>query len=118
MDYGLVKKCHNNGRYKSLLTLTLFIIMKLPPEMMQQRGVDLSQTSPLVCKCGNHTFEQVFFLRVVPALLTGESKPGLAPLMTFACNSCGAVPDQAIPPVIADEVANKTIIDKPKFTIV
>lgn len=70
--------------------------------------IDVTKTTPLVCKCGNHTFTQVSFLRVLSALLSPNSKEAVIPMMTFACNACGAVPDQAIPPFIRDETLAKT----------
>lgn len=68
-----------------------------------QVSIDVSKTKALICKCGNHTFEQVSFLRVLPALVSPNGKDAIIPMMTFACNSCGAVPDQVIPPFIREE---------------
>ncbi len=73
-----------------------------------QVSIDISKTRALVCKCGNHTFEQVSFLRVLPALVSPNGKDAVIPMMTFACNACGAVPDQVIPPFIREEAATAT----------
>ncbi len=72
-----------------------------------QVSIDISKTKALVCKCGNHTFEQISFLRVLPALLSPNGKDAVIPMMAFACNACGAVPDQVIPPFIRDEALKK-----------
>jgi hypothetical protein len=68
-----------------------------------QVSIDISKTRALVCKCGNHTFTQISFLRVLPALLSPNGKDAVIPMMSFACNACGAVPDQVIPPFVRDE---------------
>jgi hypothetical protein len=90
-----------------------------------QVSIDIGKTKALVCKCGNHTFEQISFLRVLPALLSPNGKDAVIPMMSFACNSCGAVPDQVIPPFIRDEALRRTDEptqaieeDKPKLSLV
>jgi hypothetical protein len=90
-----------------------------------QVSIDIGKTKALVCKCGNHTFTQISFLRVLPALLSPNGKDAIIPMMSFACNACGAVPDQVIPPFIRDEAlgrtgANTTSADaeKPKLGLI
>jgi hypothetical protein len=70
-------------------------------------NLDISKTTPLVCKCGNHTFEQGVFLREISALLSPTGKAGIIPVPTFCCNACGAVPDKVLPPFIRTEAAAK-----------
>jgi hypothetical protein len=65
--------------------------------------VDITQTLPLICQCGNYTFQPVAFLRVLPALISPNGKEAIIPMMSYACNACGAVPDQTIPPFIRHE---------------
>jgi hypothetical protein len=85
-----------------------------------QVSIDIGKTKALICKCGNHTFEQISFLRVLPALLSPNGKDAVIPMMSFACNSCGAVPDQVIPPFIRDEAIRSTSKDdvKPQLGLV
>lgn len=57
--------------------------------MNNQVQIRLEQTTPLKCKCGNEKFYQVFFLRTVPALLSGTMKPEMLPIPAFECSICG-----------------------------
>lgn len=55
--------------------------------------IKLSNISNLKCeKCGNETWESVFFVKVLSPIITGESTDVPYPIPTFACNACGWVP--------------------------
>lgn len=54
----------------------------------QHIQIRIDQTEELKCKCGNATFIQVAFLRVVPALLSPTLKPEMMPIPAFQCVSC------------------------------
>lgn len=73
-------------------------------------NLDISKTTPLVCKCGNHTFEQGVFLREISALVSPTGKAGIIPVPTFCCNACGAVPDKVLPAFIRAEALKSTEI--------
>lgn len=65
--------------------------------------MDISKTTPLICKCGNYTFTPVVFLREVSALISPNGQAGILPIQSMACNACGAVPDQMIHSAIRNE---------------
>jgi uncharacterized Zn finger protein len=57
-----------------------------------QMNVDFSQTTGLECdKCNNKTFNQVFYIRKLSALLSPSGEETLIPVPTFACAKCGHV---------------------------
>lgn len=56
--------------------------------MNNQIQVNLNQTKPLKCACGNETFTQVFFIRVLPALLSPTQKAEMIPIPAFLCTNC------------------------------
>lgn len=80
----------------------------------QPVSIDFTQTKSLVCKCGNYTFQETYFLRVLPSLLSPNGKDVVIPLRSFACNACGAVPDQVIPPILREETLKNTNEQQPK----
>lgn len=46
----------------------------------------------LACeKCNTQVLKQVFVIKVISGLITGQSKDTLVPVPLFACNSCGHV---------------------------
>ncbi len=56
--------------------------------MKNQIQINLNDTKPLICGCGNETFEQIFFIRVIPALLSPTQKAEMYPVPAFLCRNC------------------------------
>lgn len=59
----------------------------------QQQQIKLEQTTEVKCKCGNETFEQVFFLRQVPALLSPTLRAEIFHVPAFRCMRCKNIAD-------------------------
>jgi len=69
--------------------------------MENQIKINLEQTRPLTCKnntgfgskseCGGEVFSQVFFIRVVPALLSPTMREEIIPVPAFRCVKCNFV---------------------------
>jgi hypothetical protein len=76
-----------------------------------QPQLDITKTTGVVCTCGNHTFVHGVFLREVSALVSPTGKGGIIPIPTFTCNSCGAVPDNAVPPFLKAESRPAVLTD-------
>ena len=82
----------------------------LPPQQQMQQNqvaIDIKQTTPIVCECGNYTFERVTFLRALSAIASPSGKDEIVPIMAYACNSCGVVPSRLVPPIIREEAISK-----------
>ena len=57
-----------------------------------QMNIDFSQTSAEVCeKCENDTFQQVYRMRKLSALLSPTGQPTMIPIQVFACAKCGHI---------------------------
>ena len=57
-----------------------------------QMNVDLSQTTAEVCeKCENDTFQQVYQMRKLSALLAPTGQETMIPIQVFACAKCGHI---------------------------
>ena len=57
-----------------------------------QINIDLSQTTAEVCeKCENETFQQVFKMRRLSALLSPAGQESMIPIQVFACAKCGHI---------------------------
>ena len=55
-------------------------------------NVDFSQTTAEVCeKCENDTFQQVYKMRKLSALLSPAGEESMIPIQAFACAKCGHV---------------------------
>ena len=64
--------------------------------MNEKINIDLSQTEEIVCDgCGHNTFQQVFYMRKISAILIGEES--IMPISVFECTRCGHVNDIFIP---------------------
>ena len=57
-----------------------------------QMNIDFSQTTAEVCeKCENDTFQQVYRMRKLSALLSPAGKESMIPIQVFACTKCGNI---------------------------
>ena len=63
---------------------------------MNQRTVELNQTTPYVCECGGGVFTSVFYLRRVSELVTG-GKGGISPIPAWKCIHCDKVQVELLP---------------------
>jgi len=69
--------------------------------MENQIKINLEQTKPLKCKndlgfvnggqCNGEVFSQVFFIRIVPALLSPTMREEIVPVPAFRCVKCNFV---------------------------
>ena len=57
-----------------------------------QMNIDFSQTTAEVCeKCENDTFQQVYQMRKLSALLSPTGTEAMIPIQIFACAKCGHI---------------------------
>jgi len=57
-----------------------------------QMNIDFSQTTAEVCeKCENGTFQQVYQMRKLSALLSPTGQESMIPIQVFACAKCGHI---------------------------
>lgn len=69
------------------------------PPQRQKVNIDMSQAKDVACDhCGNYTFTEVFLMKFLSKIVHPEGKEGYLPVPTFACNSCGFVNDNFLPP--------------------
>ena len=58
----------------------------------QQMNIDFSQTTAEVCeKCENDTFQQVYRMRKLSALLSPAGQETMIPVQVFACAKCSHI---------------------------
>ena len=77
-------------------------------------GIDqrklVAESATEVCKeCGGVTFREVYILKKISALYSGNGKGTLYPIPVYACNNCGA-----ISPTICEDPNYDNIIGKSK----
>ena len=57
-----------------------------------QMNIDFSQTTAEVCeKCENDTFQQVYRMRKLSALLSPTGQETMIPIQVFACAKCSHI---------------------------
>jgi len=57
-----------------------------------QMNIDFSQTTAEICeKCENDTFQQVYQMRKLSALLSPTGQESMIPIQIFCCAKCGHV---------------------------
>jgi len=57
-----------------------------------QMNIDINQTTAEVCeKCKNETFQQVYQMRKLSALLSPTGQESMIPIQVFACAKCGNI---------------------------
>ena len=55
-------------------------------------NIDFSQTTAEVCEsCGNDTFQQVYQMRKLSALLSPTGQETMIPVQVFCCVKCGHI---------------------------
>lgn len=84
--------------------------MSLNEQELSQQSVkvDLSQADDVECSmCKNRTFEQVFLIKKISALLSPTGKEAYGPIAVFACNACGNVNSEFLPVAIRENAFKK-----------
>lgn len=77
-------------------------------QAMNERDAMLEQSKPVICSnCGNNTFNQVYLMRRVSAVLSPAGIESLLPAPVFECSACGATLVETIHPAIM--VADKEL---------
>lgn len=83
--------------------------MKQPPQQPTP-NIDLSSASDVKCdNCDNYTFTEVSLMKHVSAFLSPTGKAGYAPIPTFACNACGYVNEDFLPPFMRSAKKPETV---------
>jgi hypothetical protein len=57
--------------------------------IQQQINIDIDTLSTVLCDCGNHYFEQVVMLKVIPALYSQTGKQAILTVPCMKCTKCG-----------------------------
>lgn len=74
----------------------------------QPINLDLSSAKDVACdNCGNYTFQEVALLKHLSAIQSPTGKAGYVPIPVFACNACGFVNADFLPPFMRTNSNNK-----------
>ena len=70
----------------------------LNPNQMQVK-VELKDTSDVGCeKCGHKLFTQLMMFKKLSAVMSPTGQESMIPIQVFACNECGHVNKDFLPP--------------------
>jgi hypothetical protein len=64
----------------------------------QQVRIDMSQTTPIFCSCGNNTFQEVVMLRKWSRFASGLPTDQTVPIGVMSCTKCGLINEDILPP--------------------
>lgn len=88
-----------------------------PPQV--NINIGLQDTKQIECpSCDGIFFKESTILRRVPAVLTGQKKDGLFPIMVFRCEQCGEVLKEFLPPGFTLEDDSVEESPKPKSNLI
>ena len=69
------------------------------PDPNMQVKVALKDTQDVSCeKCGHKLFVQLMMFKKLSAVMSPTGEESLIPVQVFACNDCGHVNEQFLPP--------------------
>lgn len=64
----------------------------------QNINIDISNSTEIVCsECGNKTFNQVYLLRKISAVLSPTGQELLIPIMVYECSGCSKIVESTMP---------------------
>jgi len=70
------------------------------PDSNMQVKVALKDTIDVACeKCGHKLFTQLMMFKKLSAVMSPTGEESMIPIQVFACNDCGHVNDEFLPPV-------------------
>jgi len=79
---------------------------------MQNVQIPLNQTIGYACKaCKNETFDMVYFIRVVPAIISPTLKAEFMPMPAFQCSKCTTIAE--LNPKTSENGTDSQKIQKP-----
>ena len=69
-----------------------------------QVKIALKDTTDVSCdKCGHHYFTQLMMSKKLSAVMSPNGQESMIPVQVFACNACGHVNEQFLPPAGNEE---------------
>lgn len=71
-------------------------------DVMREREMMLEQSKPILCECGNNTFNNVFLLRRVPASISPAGIESILPAPAYECSLCGKLVLETVHPAILE----------------
>jgi len=80
------------------------------PRMSKEQATNLlSKALTITCEeCDNHTFDSVFVIKKISALISPNGEESHVPIQAFACSKCGGINQAFLPKDVIDDVTKKT----------
>jgi hypothetical protein len=76
--------------------------------MEQQIKIDITQTTPINCKCGSNIFQEILMLRKASRFISNLPTDQIIPAQVIACVQCGELQEDLLPSSL------KMMLDKEK----
>ena len=69
------------------------------PNPQMEVKVNMKDTEDVTCeKCGHKFFTQLMMFKQLSAVMSPTGEESMIPIQVFACNDCGHVNDEFLPP--------------------
>ena len=77
-------------------------------QQQQEMRLDLSQTTPIKCECGNPFFKEAVMIRKWSRFASGLPTDQNVPIPVMVCTKCEKINDETLPPAV------KALLDNEK----
>ena len=77
-------------------------------QQQQEMRLDLSQTTPIKCECGNSFFKEAVMLRKWSRFASGLPTDQNVPIPVMVCTKCEKINEETLPPAV------KALLDSEK----
>mgnify|MGYP003647235005 CR=1 FL=1 len=86
------------------------------PRMSKEDAMAMiSQAETITCEgCDHHTFDSVFVIKKISALISPNGQEAHVPIQAFACSKCNHINQPFLPKEVVDDVAKKAKSKKRK----
>lgn len=77
-------------------------------QQQQEVRLDLSETTPVICECGNLFFQEVVMIRKWSRFASGLPTDQNVPIPLMVCTECKKINDETLPPAVKALIENET----------
>ena len=66
-------------------------------QQLQQKPIDLTTTTPMLCECGHNIFTEAMFFHKESRLMSGLPEDRIVPITVFVCTKCETPLEEFLP---------------------
>jgi hypothetical protein len=74
-------------------------------QQLQQKPVDLTATTPLLCECGHGVFKEAMLFHKESRLMSGLPEDRIVPIQVMVCTKCETPLEEFLPAALKKSYA-------------